>query len=89
MEDDKPVKQDDQSTNMDTIESGKTEDSENFDNSSFYKRQIRNLKRDYDTKIALLEQKIMNYEIERVELVQAKEEAQKTYNQVLEVSTFY
>ena len=80
-------KPEEHNSNMDTIDSNKTESSESQETSCSLKKELREVKWKYEKTIAILEQKIKNYELEKIELIQAKEQAQKMHSDVLAVSS--
>jgi GTPase involved in cell partitioning and DNA repair len=84
-QEDQVFKPEERDSNMDTIDSNKTESSESQDTVSSLKRELREFKCNYEKEIAILEQKIKNYELEKIELIQAKEQAQKMHSDVLAV----
>jgi hypothetical protein len=72
-----------------TVESSETESTpckESEASVESLTKELRATKAKYETQIAVLEQRLQNYEIERLDLIKKKDEAYSLYSDALKVS---
>lgn len=85
-EDNQPIEQPEQIQAEEPVVDPPAQPSKNIATVDSLRKEMRDMKAKYEKQIAMLELQIGNYELEKEELIQEKEDAQNLYQGVLVVS---